>query len=128
MSTTRSRRIRRQRSFSVQQRAQQHREQAIVDQILEEYKKNPNEALNKCFNEFGRDEFENALRVHLHRHVAMVAYQLAIKDCVREKRYNEWAEKDTAKALKVAEREGYVKWTSEDTETLVSDLGVNHAT
>ena len=70
MVATRSPKIRRSR---------EPKQQKLIDRLLDHYARNPDEALRVCFEHFGREKFENALRIYLHQHVAKVAMELAIK-------------------------------------------------
>ena len=76
MATTKSRRAR---------RALQHAEQSFIDKLLDEYTADPNEALKKCYEHFGKDQFENALKIYLHQHVIGTALKLAMKHCLTKK-------------------------------------------
>ena len=73
VTTTKARQLR---------RATQRFQETVIDKLLDKYTQNPNAALERCFDVFGRERFENALRVYLHQHVAKVAMELAVKHCM----------------------------------------------
>jgi hypothetical protein len=75
MATTRARQAR---------RAIQRAKESFIDKLLDEYTANPNAALRKCYEHFGKDRFENALKIYMHQHVVQTAMALAIKHCVKE--------------------------------------------
>lgn len=73
MSTTRSRRERRAKSQKIASEA---------ERITDIYLKNPNAALQSCYQAFGKEKFQNALQMHLANHVVETAVKLAVKKCM----------------------------------------------
>lgn len=60
----------------------------MIDNVLDEYARNPNAALEICCKQFGRERFQNSLRVYIHQHVAKTAMQLAMKRCFEQEHKN----------------------------------------
>ncbi len=75
---------RRQRRLEEQQVKLKNRStEIIITQMKDLYKEDPNKALDFCFCVVGRERFQNSLKWYLTKHLADVAFMLALKYCLR---------------------------------------------
>jgi hypothetical protein len=85
-------------------------EKKLLATLTENYAVAPNETLMDCFQRFGKQEFQDVLRIILPHHLVDVSMRMAIRRCIFKQKekaaqeaYELWCEQDTSKALDAAE-------------------------
>ena len=62
---------------------------SAIDVMLDVYNQDPNQALRLCFKWFGKDKFQQVLKMYIHRNLIKMSFVKAVQKCMSLQKENQ---------------------------------------